>query len=167
MPFPSSPKQTLPQAVLLTERADAAAEENVPVIIVVMTIADMMAIRREKRFPKRNGEMRSARREEGNGKGKEGDDNWYSVCDLYVPTFRLEARDAKGTKKSKITRDRERDISEKIALGMAKVQTNAGEAMYDSRLFNQERGMTTGETATMMDCAVIGYLWIMCCRLRS
>eukprot|EP00210_Caulerpa_lentillifera_P000987 g951.t1 len=36
---------------------------------------------------------------------------------------RLEARDAKGTKKSKVTRDRERDISEKIALGMANVQS--------------------------------------------
>lgn len=34
---------------------------------------------------------------------------------------RLEARDAHGFKKSKLTRDRDRDISEKIALGMAKV----------------------------------------------
>lgn len=63
-------------------------------------------------------------------------------CDTWFD--RLEARDAKGSKKSKITRDRERDISEKIALGMAKVETNAGESMYDSRLFNQDRGMTTG-----------------------
>lgn len=31
---------------------------------------------------------------------------------------RLEAKDAHGVKKSKITRDRDRDISEKIALGM-------------------------------------------------
>lgn len=34
---------------------------------------------------------------------------------------RLEAKDAHGFKKSKLTRDRDRDISEKIALGMAKV----------------------------------------------
>ena len=34
---------------------------------------------------------------------------------------RLESREAHGFKKSKITRDRDRDISEKIALGMAKV----------------------------------------------
>lgn len=58
--------------------------------------------------------------------------------------FRLEARDSKGSKKSKITRDRERDISEKIALGMAKVQPGTGEALYDARLFNQDRGMATG-----------------------
>lgn len=34
---------------------------------------------------------------------------------------RLESREAHGFKKSKLTRDRDRDISEKIALGMAKV----------------------------------------------
>jgi SNW domain-containing protein 1 len=49
---------------------------------------------------------------------------------------RLDARDAHGVKKSKLTRDRERDISEKIALGQANVGAQ-GEAMYDQRLFNQ------------------------------
>lgn len=49
---------------------------------------------------------------------------------------RLEAKDAHGFKKSKLTRDRERDISEKIALGQANVRAT-GEAMYDQRLFNQ------------------------------
>jgi len=33
---------------------------------------------------------------------------------------RLDARDAHGVKKSKLTRDRERDISERIALGQAR-----------------------------------------------
>ena len=33
---------------------------------------------------------------------------------------RLEARDAHGGKRSKLTRDRDRDISEKIALGQAR-----------------------------------------------
>lgn len=33
---------------------------------------------------------------------------------------RLEARDAHGGKRSKLTRDRERDISEKIALGQVR-----------------------------------------------
>jgi SNW domain-containing protein 1 len=51
---------------------------------------------------------------------------------------RLDARDAHGVKKSKLTRDRERDISEKIALGQANVRSQ-GEAMYDQRLFNQAR----------------------------
>ncbi|PSC71438.1 SNW SKI-interacting [Micractinium conductrix] len=52
---------------------------------------------------------------------------------------RLESREAHGFKKSKLTRDRDRDISEKIALGMAKV--TGGEAMYDQRLFNQDTGL--------------------------
>ncbi|KAI3435958.1 hypothetical protein D9Q98_002016 [Chlorella vulgaris] len=55
---------------------------------------------------------------------------------------RLEAKDAHGFKKSKLTRDRDRDISEKIALGMAKV--TGGEAMYDQRLFNQDTGVGPG-----------------------
>jgi SNW domain-containing protein 1 len=50
---------------------------------------------------------------------------------------RLEAREAHGFKRSKLTRDRERDVSEKVALGQAKVG-GGGEAMYDQRLFNQE-----------------------------
>jgi SNW domain-containing protein 1 len=55
---------------------------------------------------------------------------------------RLEAKDAHGFKRSKVTRDRDRDISEKIALGMAKV--TGGEAMYDQRLFNQDTGTGAG-----------------------
>eukprot|EP00882_Tetradesmus_deserticola_P003368 GHRQ01003564.1.p2 GENE.GHRQ01003564.1~~GHRQ01003564.1.p2 ORF type:complete len:319 (+),score=162.36 GHRQ01003564.1:129-959(+) len=57
---------------------------------------------------------------------------------------RLEAKDGHGpAKKSKLTRDRERDVGEKIALGMANVGAT-GEVAYDSRLFNQEQGMGTG-----------------------
>ncbi|MED6184736.1 hypothetical protein PIB30_050409 [Stylosanthes scabra] len=56
---------------------------------------------------------------------------------------RLEAKDAAMGKKSKLTRDRDRDISEKVALGMA--STKAGtEVMYDERLFNQEKGISSG-----------------------
>ncbi|KAJ9506579.1 hypothetical protein QJQ45_018629 [Haematococcus lacustris] len=55
---------------------------------------------------------------------------------------RLESKEAHGSKKSKLTRDRDRDISEKVALGMAKV--NTGEVMYDQRLFNQDQGMSSG-----------------------
>ncbi|EPS60134.1 hypothetical protein M569_14669 [Genlisea aurea] len=57
---------------------------------------------------------------------------------------RLEAKDAAMGKKSKITRDRDRDISEKVALGMASTGGKAGEVMYDQRLFNQEKGMDSG-----------------------
>lgn len=58
---------------------------------------------------------------------------------------RLEAKDAAMGKKSKITRDRDRDISEKVALGMASAAAGrGGEVMYDQRLFNQEKGMDSG-----------------------
>lgn len=60
---------------------------------------------------------------------------------------RLEAKDAAMGKKSKITRDRDRDISEKVALGMASVGAGRGEVMYDQRLFNQEKGMESGFAA--------------------
>lgn len=60
---------------------------------------------------------------------------------------RLEAKDAAMGKKSKITRDRDRDISEKVALGMANTGAGrTGEVMYDQRLFNQEKGMDSGLT---------------------
>eukprot|EP01018_Ginkgo_biloba_P030138 Gb_08010 [translate_table: standard] len=55
---------------------------------------------------------------------------------------RLEAKEGHVGKKSKITRDRDRDISEKVALGMA--NTGTGEVIYDQRLFNQEKGMESG-----------------------
>lgn len=47
-------------------------------------------------------------------------------------------------KKSKM--DRERDISEKIALGQLKGTggTRSGDGLYDSRLFNQSAGMSSG-----------------------
>ncbi|XP_074285888.1 SNW/SKI-interacting protein A-like isoform X2 [Silene latifolia] len=57
---------------------------------------------------------------------------------------RLEAKSESMRKKSKITRDRDRDISEKVALGMASVGDGRGEVMYDQRLFNQEKGMDSG-----------------------
>ncbi|CAM6088958.1 unnamed protein product [Calypogeia fissa] len=60
---------------------------------------------------------------------------------------RLEAKDGPAGKKSKITRDRDRDISEKVALGMANTGAAGGEVMYDQRLFNQEQGMESGFAA--------------------
>ncbi|XP_014260050.1 SNW domain-containing protein 1 [Cimex lectularius] len=48
-------------------------------------------------------------------------------------------------KRSKLERDRERDISEQIALGMpAKSQPLTGEAAFDQRLFNTTKGMDSG-----------------------
>jgi len=44
-------------------------------------------------------------------------------------------------KKSKVSRDRERDVSEALALGQAGRLTRQGESIYDSRLFNQDQGV--------------------------
>ncbi|KAI3872592.1 hypothetical protein MKW92_015802 [Papaver armeniacum] len=59
---------------------------------------------------------------------------------------RLEAKDTAMGKKSKITRNKDRDVSEKVALGMANTgeATRGGEIMYDQRLFNQDKGMDSG-----------------------
>lgn len=42
-------------------------------------------------------------------------------------------------------KDRERDISEQIALGLPAKVTQGGEAMFDQRLFNNSKGMDSGE----------------------
>lgn len=47
-------------------------------------------------------------------------------------------------KRSKLQRERERDISEQIALGMPAKSTLAGEAQFDQRLFNTSKGMDSG-----------------------
>jgi SNW domain-containing protein 1 len=58
----------------------------------------------------------------------------------------LRLENMKGTmRKNKIDRDMNRDVSEKIALGMHKGSGQlTGEAMYDARLFNQSSGMDSG-----------------------
>jgi hypothetical protein len=38
-----------------------------------------------------------------------------------------------------VTRDRDRDVSEKIALGQANTGAKSAEALYDQRLFNQDQ----------------------------
>lgn len=59
----------------------------------------------------------------------------------------LRSRDARGAedggatlKRSKLTRDLDRDVSEQAALGQAVLGTGGGEVMYDERLFNQDGG---------------------------
>ncbi|XP_055373819.1 puff-specific protein Bx42 [Condylostylus longicornis] len=47
-------------------------------------------------------------------------------------------------KRSKLQRERERDISEQIALGMPAKTNTAGEALFDQRLFNTTKGMDSG-----------------------
>lgn len=60
---------------------------------------------------------------------------WYLIVSFRQGNFR----------KQKVDRDEGRDISEKIALGMHKGTGKlSGEAMYDSRLFNQSGGLDSG-----------------------
>lgn len=47
-------------------------------------------------------------------------------------------------KKSKTSRDKNRDISEKIALGLPNAGSMSQEALYDQRLFNSTKGMDSG-----------------------
>lgn len=47
-------------------------------------------------------------------------------------------------KRSKLQRERERDISEQIALGMPAKSITNGETMFDQRLFNTSKGMDSG-----------------------
>ena len=60
--------------------------------------------------------------------------------------FQREMRQSRmGTerKMQMLAREQNRDISEKVALGLAK-PTQSGESMYDSRLFNQSSGFNAG-----------------------
>ncbi|XP_063835460.1 puff-specific protein Bx42 [Ostrinia nubilalis] len=47
-------------------------------------------------------------------------------------------------KRNKMAKDRERDISEQIALGLPAKNTQGGEGMFDQRLFNNSKGMDSG-----------------------
>lgn len=47
-------------------------------------------------------------------------------------------------KRSKLQKERERDISEQIALGMPAKTAGNGEALFDQRLFNTTKGMDSG-----------------------
>lgn len=57
---------------------------------------------------------------------------------------RLEELNSHGGKRSKVTRDRDRDVSERVALGQANTGARTAEAMYDQRLFNQDQGLDSG-----------------------
>ena len=48
-------------------------------------------------------------------------------------------------KKTRFSRDKDRDISERIALGMSVPKMASGEAQYDARLFNQSQGLDSGK----------------------
>ncbi|PNX81210.1 SNW domain-containing protein 1-like [Trifolium pratense] len=85
---------------------------------------------REKNYPERDERLQREKIREERRKKRERE-------------RRLEAKDAVMRKKSKITRDKDRDISEKVALGLASTKQGT-EVMYDERLFNQDKGISSG-----------------------
>lgn len=69
--------------------------------------------------------------------------------ELRAERHRERARDrnlarAAPDKRTKLQRERERDISEQIALGMPAKTNVSGEALFDQRLFNTTKGMDSG-----------------------
>ncbi|XP_055679841.1 puff-specific protein Bx42 [Lutzomyia longipalpis] len=69
--------------------------------------------------------------------------------ELRAERHRERARDrniarAAPDKRSKLQRERERDISEQIALGMPAKTHTGGETQFDQRLFNTSKGMDSG-----------------------
>jgi len=53
-------------------------------------------------------------------------------------------RNAAPEKRSKLEKEKDRDISEKIALGLPNVNNEKSETAYDHRLFNQSSGLNSG-----------------------
>jgi SNW domain-containing protein 1 len=47
-------------------------------------------------------------------------------------------------KRTRLEKERERDVSEQIALGVANPRRSANEVQYDQRLFNQSKGVSSG-----------------------
>ena len=73
-------------------------------------------------------------------------------------------------RRSKLERNRERDISEQIALGLPAraAQGTSGDAIFDSRLFNQSKGLSSGfndDEGTERDNCITANLWSAAPRL--
>eukprot|EP00854_Cymbomonas_tetramitiformis_P003856 gene3856-4816_t len=110
------------------ERAGGAAERSVEARVPVASGGDreIAEDREDREASRRRDELREERRRERERER------------------RIEERGG-NAKKSKLSRDRDRDIGEQIALGQANVTGGArGETMYDQRLFNQEEGVASG-----------------------
>ena len=57
----------------------------------------------------------------------------------------MQGSEARLGKRSKFTRDRDRDVSEQIALGQSNIVASGGvEHTYDQRLFDQDEGAASG-----------------------
>lgn len=109
----------------------------------------------ERNHQRKNNKDQNKNHDEERG-GRYGETDEEKTARLQRERLRIERRkererelrleNMKGTmRKNKIDRDMNRDVSEKIALGMHKGSGQlGGEAMYDARLFNQSSGMDSG-----------------------
>lgn len=99
--------------------------------------------------------MAQRAREERAGLSRYANDNSEVTADvrerdeIREQRHRERARDrnlarAAPDKRSKLQKERERDISEQIALGMPTKSSFNGEGQFDQRLFNTTKGMDTG-----------------------
>merc|ERR1711918_92051 len=75
-------------------------------------------------------------------KRKERDEIRLERCRIRERERRIADAGMNEFKHSKLIRDR--DISEQIALGIAKVSRSTNEALYDQRLFDKESGLQSG-----------------------
>ncbi|KAF8092652.1 hypothetical protein N665_0407s0029 [Sinapis alba] len=103
---------------------------------------EMVVKEKERREKELRGLARKARYEREREKVKESREEREER--MQREKIRREAKDAAMRKKRKISRDRDRDVSERVALGMAYTGGKGEEVMCDQRLFNQEKGMGSG-----------------------
>jgi len=93
---------------------------------------------------------RKAREERAGLRSKDDDKDERERDELRNERHKERARqrniaNAAPDRRSKLERGRERDVSEQIALGIpAKTAGASGEGLFDSRLFNQSRGLSSG-----------------------
>ncbi|KAG2313466.1 hypothetical protein Bca52824_025023 [Brassica carinata] len=112
-----------------------------------MVQREMAMKEKERREEELRALARKARCEREREEAKESREEWEERMqrEKIRGERRMEAKDAAAMgKKSKIARDRDRDFSERVALGMASTGGKGGEVTYDQRLFNQEKGMGSG-----------------------
>lgn len=94
-------------------------------------------------------EARAGIRHPGEGGSGEANAELTERDEIRAARHRERARDrnlarAAPDKRSKLQKERERDISEQIALGMPAKTQFGGEAQFDQRLFNTTKGMDSG-----------------------
>ncbi|KAK0752161.1 SKIP/SNW domain-containing protein [Schizothecium vesticola] len=108
-----------------------------------------MQVRAEKAGGRRRSRSRSRSSSRSRGSGSDSDSSEQERRAARREKLRDDERKMRQSRmgaemKAKVmAREMDRDISEKIALGLAK-PTQSSEGMYDSRLFNQSSGFDTG-----------------------